>query len=908
MLRVEKIGLLDENSTTGALLNMSPPLPVCSGPSEVDSFDENNSSCKMGINEKAEPEPTMFSDENSGNSVYQMDQFLMDALENPRDRLAILKLDHDLENFINDTRRIRLELPPMSSYNRLIAHRVADYFHLEHVAMEFEGGKRTVVLFKTNETKLPVLRFVDLVEQPDAPSLKTVKIMRRIETNSKFEYSVKSNDLQRNSATDPKAKESYSNEQNSSASSGVIGTSLIEEPSALETSSSSLSFSVGSRGSCVTSTSDRTLEEREEEYAKARARIFGISENPIATNVNDILVDGDGRSENSGPSLPTEVPLINSAAPLKDNNDLLASSFLLPPSAVVDPLPISFFTKDNSSVEAMVPLVQRQSFPAGKTSSSPENLPRRSTSKHSNIQNNNILNSCATNKSNNDYAMMSDRSGQSFAWNQMNANNPYDVNGSNAFFYTSSVATAESDPRVLYNVPYVQNPVPMLNSGIDCSDSGIYRDTVPFDTNATFTPEMDPVSQHRNESGLWTAPSFSSYYPPPNFENSSYPIPSMTNASYFNVPSADPLMYVFRPGAERTNDSFAWQIAEKSSSRGPTEPFPTFAQLPPQYAYWQPYFQQQSIQPHYDSTQYQWPPPTSAITGNRSHVTARKKSSRFPELFDPNSPTFVHQQNSMRVPIPASTNSNPEMSFPRSSSHDSFLSVASHGAESNSVRTTFQSPMRTVGTGDSFQSNRQLSGDLSIPISTNLANSSAKNAFSATLATIEKENNQHQLLQITGPTLLGHILEICNLFSSKLSKEKIPLVKNTRKDKASSRNTIGNRENGAFINFEEFLERVKDSGANVKSLDNGRFIAVYRNAAQASKAQEKLNAINPSLFLVRPWKIALTTVTPMNSSSMDNNGGSTSNLSNSVAALSLLEMPLSRKPETASLPSSEQLN
>jgi hypothetical protein len=89
----------------------------------------------------------------------------------------------------------------MTSYQRLIVHRVAQYFHLEHAVLELDGLRRTIMLTKTSESRMyftrllpyiyidsPILKFSDLVEHQDAPEPPAkVKIMRRqnVTENSK---------------------------------------------------------------------------------------------------------------------------------------------------------------------------------------------------------------------------------------------------------------------------------------------------------------------------------------------------------------------------------------------------------------------------------------------------------------------------------------------------------------------------------------------------------------------------------------------------------------------------------------------------------------------------------------------------------------------------------------------------
>ncbi|CAG8559444.1 12784_t:CDS:2, partial [Ambispora gerdemannii] len=110
-----------------------------------------------------------------------LDNFLLTALKNPKDRLFLLKLDQDMANkyllhFVSPSSRLRLEFPQMNSYQRLIVHRVAQYFKLSHVV---DSSGKAVVLYKSAETAIPILRFSDLEQEEEKPPEKSVKIMRR---------------------------------------------------------------------------------------------------------------------------------------------------------------------------------------------------------------------------------------------------------------------------------------------------------------------------------------------------------------------------------------------------------------------------------------------------------------------------------------------------------------------------------------------------------------------------------------------------------------------------------------------------------------------------------------------------------------------------------------------------------
>eukprot|EP00698_Gefionella_okellyi_P012190 TRINITY_DN3263_c0_g1_i1.p1 TRINITY_DN3263_c0_g1~~TRINITY_DN3263_c0_g1_i1.p1 ORF type:complete len:766 (-),score=157.67 TRINITY_DN3263_c0_g1_i1:32-2329(-) len=151
-----------------------------------------------------------------------LDPVILQSLNNPRDRLLLFKLDAELGAFVEDKIAQRLEFPPMSSYHRLLVHRVAHYFKLDH---KVDGSGKKVVLFKTTESAIPVLRIRDLHEQDDAPIAPKLQLMKR--------------------KTEPSQD------------------ALFAAAAALQASTQDL-----------TAAEEKKFEERLEEYAKARARIF----------------------------------------------------------------------------------------------------------------------------------------------------------------------------------------------------------------------------------------------------------------------------------------------------------------------------------------------------------------------------------------------------------------------------------------------------------------------------------------------------------------------------------------------------------------------------------------------------------------------------------------------------------
>lgn len=80
------------------------------------------------------------------------DQKLLDALENPRDRVWVLKLEQDVIDFVKDAKEASLTLPQCHAFYRLLAHKMADYYMLGHLV---DDSTSAVRLFKTPNCRIP---------------------------------------------------------------------------------------------------------------------------------------------------------------------------------------------------------------------------------------------------------------------------------------------------------------------------------------------------------------------------------------------------------------------------------------------------------------------------------------------------------------------------------------------------------------------------------------------------------------------------------------------------------------------------------------------------------------------------------------------------------------------------------
>ncbi|PIN08721.1 hypothetical protein CDL12_18710 [Handroanthus impetiginosus] len=157
--------------------------------------------------------------------INSVDQFLREAIQNPRERLSVLRMEQDVEKFIRDPTREQMEFQQLpTSYLRLAAHRVAQHYSLQSMVLMDnnlpDGSGSRIIVRKTSNIRLPLVRLADIpVNLPTEES-------------------------------------------------GAIKVAIKQRPQKGSQSNSN------SNAHSVNSNSSRSVEERKEEYNRARARIF----------------------------------------------------------------------------------------------------------------------------------------------------------------------------------------------------------------------------------------------------------------------------------------------------------------------------------------------------------------------------------------------------------------------------------------------------------------------------------------------------------------------------------------------------------------------------------------------------------------------------------------------------------
>ncbi|XP_062353560.1 cAMP-regulated phosphoprotein 21 isoform X15 [Cinclus cinclus] len=92
------------------------------------------------------------SQEYTDSTGIDLHEFLINTLKNnPRDRMILLKMEQEIIDFISDNNSHYKKFPQMSSYQRMLVHRVAAYFGMDH---NVDQTGKSVIINKTSNTRI----------------------------------------------------------------------------------------------------------------------------------------------------------------------------------------------------------------------------------------------------------------------------------------------------------------------------------------------------------------------------------------------------------------------------------------------------------------------------------------------------------------------------------------------------------------------------------------------------------------------------------------------------------------------------------------------------------------------------------------------------------------------------------
>ncbi|KAK3135569.1 hypothetical protein QOZ80_5BG0420520 [Eleusine coracana subsp. coracana] len=193
-----------------------------------------------------------------------VDPFLVEALDNPRHRLMVLRMELDVQKFMQNLQLQEFEFQNFpTSYLRCAAHRVAQHYGLETTVADssVDGSVSRIVARKTPESRYPAIA---LSEVPSKQA------------------------------------------RNDHESAEKLKFVIYQRPKASQN---------GAVGSGNTNGASKSVEERLDEYNKARARIFGGSISADTDAASDLVTPSPVRDEpvNVEPSVDeSKVSIMNS--------------------------------------------------------------------------------------------------------------------------------------------------------------------------------------------------------------------------------------------------------------------------------------------------------------------------------------------------------------------------------------------------------------------------------------------------------------------------------------------------------------------------------------------------------------------------------------------------------------------
>ncbi|XP_077129171.1 R3H domain-containing protein 1 isoform X4 [Ranitomeya variabilis] len=117
------------------------------------------------------------SQEYTDSTGIDLHEFLVNTLKsNPRDRMMLLKLEQDILDFISVNEIQRKKFPPMTSYHRMLLHRVAAYFGLDH---NVDQSGKSVIVNKTSNTRIPDQKFEEHIKDEKSMDFQKRYILKR---------------------------------------------------------------------------------------------------------------------------------------------------------------------------------------------------------------------------------------------------------------------------------------------------------------------------------------------------------------------------------------------------------------------------------------------------------------------------------------------------------------------------------------------------------------------------------------------------------------------------------------------------------------------------------------------------------------------------------------------------------
>ncbi|XP_047317218.1 R3H domain-containing protein 1-like [Impatiens glandulifera] len=110
-----------------------------------------------------------------------VDPFLVEALQNPRHRLTVLRMEQDIQQFLQNAYAQQFEFQYLpTSYLRLAAHRVSQHYGLQTLVQDnlLDGQGTKIIVRKLTESRYPAMHLSDIpIKQLGNEKNENVKIV-----------------------------------------------------------------------------------------------------------------------------------------------------------------------------------------------------------------------------------------------------------------------------------------------------------------------------------------------------------------------------------------------------------------------------------------------------------------------------------------------------------------------------------------------------------------------------------------------------------------------------------------------------------------------------------------------------------------------------------------------------------
>ncbi|XP_051791856.1 cAMP-regulated phosphoprotein 21 isoform X2 [Erpetoichthys calabaricus] len=149
--------------------------------SSLPAFLEDDEADKTSEKPKIRMLSKDHSQEYTDSTGIDLHEFLVNTLKNnPRDRMMLLKMEQEIIDFIADNNNHYKKFPQMSSYHRMLLHRVAAYFGMDH---NVDQTGKSVIINKTSNTRIPEQRFSEHVREEKSDEFQKRFILKRDSTS-----------------------------------------------------------------------------------------------------------------------------------------------------------------------------------------------------------------------------------------------------------------------------------------------------------------------------------------------------------------------------------------------------------------------------------------------------------------------------------------------------------------------------------------------------------------------------------------------------------------------------------------------------------------------------------------------------------------------------------------------------